>query len=625
MKLTARDIAQQLAQRAEAFARWLMPSAVLESGMLRAGSVAGEPGHSLAVEITGPRAGRWRDWANQTDHGDLLDLARAVRGGSMGDAIRLAKDWLGIREPANAVPRKTYSRPGYNGIHRPIDESPVTTCLEETRRLDFFTRDAFRIREHLSGQNGPEIVFPSFNPAGELVNVKWVALKRTEDGKKITRQSKGCAPSLFGWQAMNPATREVIITEGEIDAMTWHQMGFPALSVPDGAGGTTWIDVEWDNLERFDTIYLNWDNDEEGRKNVVGFARRLGLARCLIIRLPEHKDANEAMQAGKGEAWFSAAIASATPYTPEQIKEPIEFLEAVRENFYPQPGADRGFVSYLLPKLRFRPCEVTIWTGISSHGKSTFLIQLMLEAALCGYKVAIASMEMVGQKTLSRMLCQSVRANPIPEPDIEPMLRWMSGKVWIYDLLGNVAPKALLELMEYSYARSGVQHFVIDSLMKCSIDSEDYEAQRLFMNDLCSFAHETGAHIHLVAHPRKGVNESQVPGKLDVKGGVDLTNEPDNQLTVHRNKDKEDRCQKGELPSKGEADTRVYCKKQRENGDEFTAAFRHMRGIYRFARMEDDEDQLDLDIRGRLAQPDLLAGQQSTPEPMPDEEGNEPF
>lgn len=230
-------------------------------------------------------------------------------------------------------------------------------------------------------------------------------------------------------------------------------------------------------------------------------------------------------------------------------------------------------------------------------------------------------MEMKGDATLYRMLCQSTRGNPVPADDIKPMLEWMDGKLWIYDILGNVEPGFLMELMEYSYARSGVNMFVIDSLMKCNVAGDDYEAQRLFMNRVCSFAQDTGTHVHIIAHPRKGNSEEDEPGKLDVKGSSDLVNQPDNVLCVYRNKKKEAKARNQEAPAAGEPDTVIKCTKQRETGEDFVSKLRHMPGIYRFSRL-DSPDTLDLDIRNRIRYPEDKPESvyDPIPEPSPTQE-----
>ena len=89
------EIAAMLANRAEALCRELLPNGRICGAEWQVGSIQGEPGKSLGVHLTGAKAGVWCDFA-AGQSGDPIDLARAVLGCSKGEAIRWAKDWLGL-------------------------------------------------------------------------------------------------------------------------------------------------------------------------------------------------------------------------------------------------------------------------------------------------------------------------------------------------------------------------------------------------------------------------------------------------------------------------------------------------------------------------------------------------
>lgn len=99
--------------------------------------------------------------------------------------------------------------------------------------------------------------------------------------------------------------------------------------------------------------------------------------------------------------------------------------------------------------------------------------------------------------------------------------------------------------------------FLIDSLLKCSLADDDYNGQKTFIEQLCDFKNEYACHVHVVAHPRKGCDENNVPGKLDIKGTGSITDLADNCFTIWRNKDK---------TNANEADCIWQCHKQR-NGE----------------------------------------------------------
>ena len=152
---------------------------------------------------------------------------------------------------------------------------------------------------------------------------------------------------------------------------------------------------------------------------------------------------------------------------------------------------------------------------------------------------------------------------------------WYGGKLWLFDLVGTAKGDRLVEVMTYASKRYGVTVFVVDSLSKCGISEDDYRGQKAFVEQLSDFTKKTESHVHLVAHPRKGEDENQAPGKLDIKGTGAITDMADNVFTVWRNKRKTEKIadmeRKGEeIPDelKDKPDCLITCSKQRVIGKE---------------------------------------------------------
>lgn len=92
----ASELAALLAARISDLAPELLPGGVREGAEWRCGSLAGERGRSLAVHLTGGRAGVWSDFASG-ERGDALDLVAAARcGGDVKAAMAWARSWLGL-------------------------------------------------------------------------------------------------------------------------------------------------------------------------------------------------------------------------------------------------------------------------------------------------------------------------------------------------------------------------------------------------------------------------------------------------------------------------------------------------------------------------------------------------
>lgn len=189
--------------------------------------------------------------------------------------------------------------------------------------------------------------------------------------------------------------------------------------------------------------------------------------------------------------------------------------------------------------IQFRPGEVSLWLGINGHGKSLLLGQLITGFASQGERSCIASMEMKPEATLERMLIQASQG---PEPSdsfIDRFHSWTDGKIWLYDQQGTVRPDRILALCRCFQAKCGGNHVVIDSLMKCGLNEDDYNGQKRFLDELTAIARDRKIHVHLVHHSRKLESEKNLPGKMDAKGTGAITDLVDNCITVWRNKAKE--------------------------------------------------------------------------------------
>ena len=229
--------------------------------------------------------------------------------------------------------------------------------------------------------------------------------------------------------------------------------------------------------------------------------------------------------------------------------------------------------------VQFRPGEVTVWGGANGNGKSLVTGQIALSLCAQGEKVCIASFEMKPAKTLERMGRQFSGFNP-DDPafagsseatqqliDVYEQFRdWTDDKLWLYDQQGTVTAKQVAAVVRYCAKERGITHFFVDSLMKCVASEDDYNGQKLFVDELTSIARDNGIHVHLVHHIRKPADENHKPSKYDYKGTGAITDQVDNVISVWRNKAKEKKKDEGKLVEDKEPDALLICDKQR-NGE----------------------------------------------------------
>lgn len=526
--MNAAELSARLAENAASVAEYLLPRGKRSSGEWKAGSVAGEAGQSLSVRIAGAKRGLWRDFAADQG-GDLLDLWCACRSVSLAEAMRDAKSYLGIRDTMPERPAKEYRRPSKPQCQAP--KGPVVQWLQ-SRGIDESTIAAFHIGEQLRDGKA-YAVFPYLRD-GELINAKY---RNTAD-KRDMRQEGGAEPCLFGWHLIDPRQRVIAITEGEIDAMTLHQAGIPALSVNAGAGNHQWIETDWSRLERFSEILVCFDDDDAGRKGAAEVVQRLGIERCKVVRFGA-KDANQWLTDGACGEDFHGAVADAKPLDPAELVSMYEVMPSVKALFYPQHDADRYPTLRLGAKdcewFEFRPGELSVWTGYNGHGKSLLNNQVLLGLMEQGERVCVFSGEMSPAYQGKRMVKQATGLDRPTPAYIDAVGKWLRDRAWLFNVLGSATVARLLEVFAYACRRYGIRHFVIDSLMMTDVPEDgpgSMSAQKAAVQKVADFAKRHGVHVHLIAHPRKGKDESQAPGKLDVAGSSKITDGADNVFTV---------------------------------------------------------------------------------------------
>lgn len=548
--MKASELSQKLSEAADRVARELLPNGSKDGHEWRCGSIDGEAGKSLGVHLSGSKAGVWADFSAGTS-GDLLDLWMAVRGLGLTEAMREAAHFIGvdIREPE----RKAFPKPKKpEGLT--AKGSPVMDWLTGQRKLSAEAIKAYSV----VSKGDKHIMFPHLRD-GVLCNFK---LRNIED-KKDMRVAGGCEQMLFGWQAIDPHARSIVICEGELDALSLWQYGHPALSVFSGAGNFAWLDNEYPFLERFDDIYLCFDNDDAGRDGCSKLIERLGRDRCMVVTLPK-KDANQCLMDGVEKDRIDEAFSNAASLAPDNLRGASSFVNDVLHLFYPASGDVAGVMlpwPRLMQLVHLRSSEMSIWTGISGHGKSQLLGQVMLSAADQGERICIASLEMKPGRTIQRMVRQALGTSQPTTSDIKTAMQWMEGRFWFYDFVGEVETDRLMDIFAYARKRYGCSQFVIDNLMMLDASEEDLDKQSKTIKKLMAFKSEHNCHIHLVAHARKGQDESKAPRKMDVKGSGNIVNQADNLFSLWRNKAKEENG-----GSDNDSDAILYIDKQR-NGE----------------------------------------------------------
>ena len=244
-----------------------------------------------------------------------------------------------------------------------------------------------------------------------------------------------------------------------------------------------------------------------------------------------------------------------TPPDAHHIRDIGYYTDRVEKAMFEQTQQRVTELPWDKAKGRFdlREGELTIWAGVNGMGKSMVTTQLALFAAKTS-SWCIASMEMKPEATIERMVEMAVGSSSVTKRALHELVAMVGQNIMLYDKQDTVDYQHMLKVVRYVREVYKVDHFVIDSLMKCDKRGASKEnktvAQVDFINDLASYARDSGLHVHLVHHMRKGERESNLPDKFDVRGAGEIVDMADNLVIVHSLKSDDPFAEPTDLPDR---------------------------------------------------------------------------
>lgn len=384
-------------------------------------------------------------------------------------------------------------------IQGEIQGLPKRGITEETCR-------AFGYRVGVEPVSGKRIhLAPYYGANGQIAAYKW-----RDASKKfgVFGKLKDALP-LFGQHLWRDRGKRVVITEGEIDAMSVSQMQgnkWPVVSVPNGAQGakkSLQAALEW--LERFDEVVLMFDQDEPGRAAVEECTPLFSPGKCKIARLPL-KDANELLQAGRGSEIITA-IWEAKTYRPDGIISVADIADEACKDI------PRG-IPWFLPSLDDatlgrREGEIYALGAGTGIGKTDFFTQSVAhDLTELGLTVGVLFLEQPPVETVRRIAGKIVgRALHIPgsvTPDVRRSaiegLRDL-GRLHLYNSFGANEWDELSKKIRYMAVSLGCKVIYLDHLTALvASETDERKALDTIMEQLASLALELKAIIHFISH-----------------------------------------------------------------------------------------------------------------------------
>ena len=425
--------------------------------------------------------------------------------------------------------------------HNNYTENILSYC--EKRNISKSTIDYVGVKE-----NNNCVVFEYKNELGEHLANKYRKTKKSE-GPKMWFEKGTNVNTLFNMDKVN-VSEPLLITEGEFDCLSAIESGFKnTVSIPSGVNSTNeWITSNWTFIEQFEEIIIWFDNDEAGIKGAREVFNRLPNASVKIVRCEIANDINELLHK-YGKMAILKQIEKATTPTLEGVAT-LDMIEDfdVHEAETLKTGIDD--IDTDLIGMVFG--SLNVLSGRNGSGKSTILNQIYIaEAINQGYKTFLFSGELIGGNVKYWLLQTLANEEQFAEYTAkdghkykkvtiqakEKIVQDVKDRFFLYDS-DDYRIEAIIEKMTILAKRYGVRVFIIDNLMTLESSLKDkYEAETDTVKKLKNFAKKYNAIVHLVAHPRKSINENI--SKDDVSGSANITNLADYVTVIERNFDKD--------------------------------------------------------------------------------------
>jgi twinkle protein len=461
------------------------------------------------------------------------------------------KEWLQNQPWYNPSPirheKKTYKKPEPKNAKAVSDRA---LKWFEGRGISAATVAAMKITEGLEfmPQKGKEFNTVQFNyyKNETLVNTKF----RT--GDKCFKLVQGAELLPYNIDAIKD-TKECIITEGEMDALSFYECGrTDVVSVPNGANSNLSYldDYLADYFDNKETIYIASDSDTKGVQLRDELLRRFGEERCKVVEYGEGcKDANEHLQK-YGRNSLLDCLKNAKGFNIEGVFTVSDFeqsLDALWVNGM-QKGVTIGH-KYFDDLISFETKRLCVVTGIPGSGKSEFIDEITERLNIrYGWRFAYFSPENSPLSYHASKLVEKFTGKHFSKQTL-PFNEYQQAKAKLESDFFFILPDefkidTILEKAKLLVRKNGIKSLVIDPYNRLENEQgmlSETQYISALLDKLQNFAVRNDVLVILMVHPTKMKTTDGViaiPTLYDCSGSANFYNKCDFGIVVHRDKEK---------------------------------------------------------------------------------------
>lgn len=266
-------------------------------------------------------------------------------------------------------------------------------------------------------------------------------------------------------------------------------------------------------LESYQKLTLWFDHDTVGWDLAQNFAKKLDGKRCLFVRPTEmHPTPYKALLESID---IKSILSKAQPI----LHKSITTFHTLRQDVLSDlQNADKvqGVKWRRYPALNkllkgHRKGELTVLSGPTGSGKTTFMSEYSLDLAMQGVTTLWGSFEIRNTRLASTLLRQ-MAGHPL-DSSLSDFNYWADAfeqlPMFFMTFHGQQSIKIVMETIEHAQYVHDIQHVIIDNvqfMMGTSDDSKHMDRfwkQDAIIAAFRTFATKKNCHVTLVIHPRK--------------------------------------------------------------------------------------------------------------------------
>ena len=360
-------------------------------------------------------------------------------------------------------------------------------------------------------RDGDNLRFHYHNKDGQVIGAK------IRTANKIFSYEGDTEGTFFGQYLWKGHGKQIIVTEGELDAASYGEMypTWDVVSLPTGAAGAKKaVQKNYEFLQGYENIILWFDNDEPGQEAAKAAAGVLPPGKVFIARLEAYKDISDALQANDRKAVDDAFWAK-KPFRPDGIVEGKSLLSEItkpnppNDHDYPFPG-----LNLLLHGIRYG--ELTTITAGSGIGKSSFCRELATFLLQTGERVGYLALEESNRRTALGLMSAAVgKSLHLGDPSREELTEAFDStmaawNLFLFDGFGSYDPDVIYNRIEYLASGLDCRIIFLDhlSILLSGLEGDERRMIDTTMTRLRSLVERTGIALFLVSHLRRTTSDT---------------------------------------------------------------------------------------------------------------------